>query len=279
MALWSRDLRSSRQTEFDKRGNGFYDALLDLDLDVSADGTQIFVTSQHERTVTVLDSARGEIVTTHAAKGYPPVLSGNGQRLYAGSTVSDAESGASIGKLPFRDGDLFSRPVFNSTGERIAMYPGDGARVWNVAREGVERIAGPLPRPKKQLGPYAISPSGRYVATVGITRVRIYESDGGSAVESYAVSEQVKEVEFSRNDAFVLTVGNRTARVTDLSTGRPVASFGGHQDDLLKASFGPGARTVATLGYDGLVIVHDCPACAPPATLVKRARAALRVHP
>ena len=85
-----------------------------------------------------------------------------------------------------------------------------------------------------------------------------------------------KRPDGSRDDAFILTAGNDAVRVSEVRTGRPVASFDGHRGALLSASLGPGAGTVVTVGVDGLALVHDCPACAPPAVLVKRARAVLR---
>lgn len=144
---------------------------------------------------------------------------------------------------------------------------------WDVAR-GNEMAK--LPRPVEQLDAYAFSPSGRYVATVEARKVSVYESDGGSPVVDYPVEERINEMEFSRDDAFILTAGGDTARVAELKTGRRVATFGGHRRGVQGASFGPGARTILTVGRDGVALVHDCPACAPPAVLVERARAALR---
>lgn len=190
--------------------------------------------------------------------------------------VKDTTSGKVRATLPFRSGDLYRPVALDVSGERIAVYLGDGIRVWDTVKA---REIGKLPRPEDQLDALGISPSGRYVAMVEADEVSVFRSEGGSLVRRYPITdERINGIEFSRDDAFILTAGNNTARVTEIKTRRPVAEFDGHRG-LLSASFGPGARTVVTVGRDGLVLVHDCPACAPPATLVKRARAALRVRP
>ena len=236
------------------------------------------MTSQRAATVTVIEAASGEVETTHDSPTYmPPVLSGDGNRLYVPSepkpVVKDATSGEVIATLPFRISDLFRPVAFDSSGDRIASYQGDGVRVRDIP--GGEELP-PLPPPDEQFDAYAFSPSGRYVATAEAQTVSIYGSDNGSKVVSSPVSKRIDEIEFSRDDAFILTAGNDAVRVSEVRTGRPVASFDGHRGALLSASLGPGARTVVTVGVDGLALVHDCPACAPPAVLVKRARAALR---
>ena len=200
-----------------------------------------------------------------------------GSRLYVPSepkpVVKDATSGEVIATLPFRISDSSGPLRSTRSGERMARYrvTGCGSGI-SPAREICPRCH---PRTSSSMR-YAFSPSGRYVATAEARTVSIYESDNGSEVVSYPVSKRINEIEFSRDDAFILTAGNDAVRVSEVRTGRPVASFDGHRGALLSASFGPGARTVVTVGVDGLALVHDCPACAPPAVLVKRARAALR---
>ncbi|MDP9133400.1 MAG: TIR domain-containing protein [Actinomycetota bacterium] len=279
VAIWPSDGSNVRRTAFDEPGDRFYDAG-DLDLGVSADSTRVFVTSQREAMVTVIAAATGEVKRIHDSPTYiPPVLSGDGRRLYVPSepkpVVKDANSGEVIARLPFRIGDLFGPVAFDSTGERMATYQGDGVRVRPIP--GGSEMS-PLPRPDEQLDTYAFSPSGRYVATAEARTVSVYESDA-SEVVSYPVSERPGQIEFSRDDEFIMTAGNNAARVSEVKTGRAVAKFDGHRGGLLSASLDPGARTVVTLGVDGLALVHDCPACAGPAVLVKRARAALEDRP
>lgn len=277
VAIWPAEASNGRQTNFDEPGDGFYDAG-DLDISVRADGSQAFVTSQRAATVTVIEAASGEVETTHdSPTDMPPVLSGDGSRLYVPSepkpVVKDATSGEVIATLPFRIRDLFRPVAFDSSGDRIARYQGDGVRVRDIPGG---RDLPPLPPPDEQFDAYAFSPSGRYVATAEARTVSIYESGNGSEVVTYPVRERINEIEFSRDDAFILTAGNDAVRVSEVRTGRPVASFDGHRGALLSASLGPGAGTVVTVGVDGLTLVHECPACAPPAVLVERARAALR---
>ena len=280
LAIWPSNPSGTPRTLLDGPGDGSYLAG-DLDAAVSVDGTEIFATSRPRAAVTVLSAASGKIVTTHKSPTFvPPVLSGDGKRVYLQSerkaVVKDTTSGKVSATLPFRSGDLYRPVALDVSGERIAVYLGDGIRVWDTVKA---REIAKLPAPKDQLDALGISPSGRYVAMVEADEVSVYRSEGGSLVRRYPITdERINEIEFSRDDAFILTAGNNTARVTEIRTRRPVAEFDGHRG-LLSASFGPGARTVVTVGRDGLVLVHDCPACAPPATLVKRARAALRVRP
>ncbi len=276
VAIWSPGASRPRHTIQAGPGDEFQSP--DLDIGVSTDGTLGFATSQRRGTVTVIDATSGKVVRTLRGRSYqPPLLSGNGQRLYLPRepkpVIRDASSKAVIATFPFRNSDFFRPPLLDSTGERIATYPGDGVRVWDVAT-GTEIAK--LPRPEDQLDAYALSPSGRYVATALARRVSVYESDGGSPVVDYPVDERIDEMKFSRDDAFILTAGGETARVAELKTGRRVATFGGHRRGVQGASFGPGARTILTVGRDGVALVHDCPACAAAPVLVKRARAALR---
>ncbi len=280
VAIWPSDGSGMLRTNFDEGGEGFYD-FGDLDAAVSPDGSQAFVTSLRAATITVLEVPTGEVVKTYKSPSFmPPVLSGNGKRLYLPRApkpvVEDAISGKRIATLPFRGADLFRPVAFDTRGQRLAAYLGEGVRVRDIARD---TETPPLARPKEELEAYAISPSGRYVATVENRTVNVYESNRGSEIGSYRVGGRVNQIEFSSDDAFILTAGNDAARVSERPSGRLVATFDGHRGALLGATFGPGARTVVTVGADGLVLVHDCPACAPPATLVKRARAALRVRP
>ena len=229
----------------------------------------------------VIDPAARRVERTYRGERLsPPVISANGDRVFVAgrvrSRVQDTSARRVIATLPIARSDLVRTPAFNSDGERLAIPLGDGVQV--RAFPGGRELP-LLPRPNQQLDAYALSPSGRYVATAEDGRRSIYRADDPSEAATYSMSERVNEIEFSRNDAFVLTTSGDTARVSDRGTGRPVASFDGHKGAVFNASFGPGARTVVTVGADGLVVVHDCPACAPPATLVKRARAALRVRP
>lgn len=280
LATWPSDPSKPSRTLLKRPQDGSY-APGDLDATVSVDGRWIFATSRPQATITVISPKSGDIVRTHKSPTYiPPVLSGDGRRVYVpkedSPEVQDATTGEVVATLPFRSGDVFAPVAFNSSGDRIAVYLGDGIEIWDTVRE---RRIGKLPAPKDQLDALGISPSGRYVAMVEAADVSIYRSDGGSLVRRYPITdERINKIEFSRDDAFFLTAGNNTARVTEIKTRRSVAEFAGHRG-LLSASFGPGARTVVTVGRDGWVLVHDCPACAPPATLVERARAALRVRP
>ena len=275
VAIWPSDGSRMRRTDFD--APGFYD-WGDITVAVSTDGNRVFVTSQREATLTVLDATTGDIVETYRSPDYvSPVISGDGRRLFVPReprpVVEDVATGDVIATLPFRADRLIGSLYFDSTGERMAAHVGRGVQVFQVSPR---RAIAALPPPREQLDAYALSASGRYVATAEADELRIHESNGGAELQSSPVRQRVNTIELSRDDAFVLTAANDMALVAERRTGRRVATFAGHRGALLSASFGPGARTVVTVGADGLAIVHDCPACAPPATLVKRARAALR---
>ena len=65
VAIWPAEASNARQTNFDEPGDGFYDAG-DLDISVSTDGAQAFVTSQRAAMVSVIEAASGEVKTTHS---------------------------------------------------------------------------------------------------------------------------------------------------------------------------------------------------------------------
>ena len=179
----------------------------------------------------MIDAAQreGRQAPTKAGRYLPPVLSGDGKQAatFRGEpkpVVKDANSSEVIATLPFRISDLFRPSALDSAGERIAIYPGDGVRVWDVARRQRDsprchaRTSSSMPMPSRRRG-------GTWARSRRAT-VSIYGSDDGSVVvELSRSSERINEMEFSRDDAFILTAGNDAGPRVGAQDRPPVASF------------------------------------------------------
>src|SRR5207249_4309777 len=82
--------------------------------------------------------------------------------------------------------------------------------------------------------------------------VRLWEVATGKALTHLHHDQFVRSVAFSPDGKFLLTASwDKTARVWDLATGRPVGQPMLHQDYLTAAAFSPDGQWVLTGCADG----------------------------
>jgi len=247
----------------------------------AAAGRYAIVTRKGADKLVLVDTRADRFVRDIAGDGDGLLLSPNGRFLMLpsgrGAEVRAVPSWRRVGSLSHFD---FSTAAVNAgaaladDGSRVfAANPG-GTGIWDV--QSGKRLA-KLPG----LQTYGLiggsnatfSHDGRRLAVMSDGRTRILDGRTGELVAELRGQSSPSWVEFSADDALVVTAGDDgTLRVWDPATGTPLSTVNTH-DDLLGVTFDQRAPVIATWTLDGTVRVYDCNVCGDLRTLEGRADA------
>jgi WD40 repeat protein len=126
----------------------------------------------------------------------------------------------------------------------------------------------------------SFSPDGRLLVTAGRDHdVLVWDAGTGSIVRRFpeAHSASVPDARFSPDGRWIVTAGPRSARIWNVSDGRPLPFYlYGPKPPVTAVAFGPDSRTVVTREKSGIVRRYVCELCGGLDELSALARSRLR---
>jgi WD40 repeat protein len=166
--------------------------------------------------------------------------------------VWDADTGDRVMTLgePGTSYDHIRGLAYSPDGRLLAgLAASGGVHLWDLASG--EEVAGWDTRTDNGDG-IAFSPDGTLLATSGSGGATVWKTPSGEPVVRLRGRTDVPDVAFSPDGSMLATAGeDGTARVWDISTGRQLHAFFGHDQGVNSVAFSPDGTMVATSSNDG----------------------------
>jgi WD40 repeat protein len=144
---------------------------------------------------------------------------------------------------------------FSPDGRQVVTASGKVVRLWDAATG--QASGKPLSYAERVSGA-SFGPEGLRIATAAETTVRIRNADGALSRELSGHEKGVVSASFSPDGRRIVTASfDRTARLWDVATGRPLGEPLRHEEAVRSASFSPDGRRVVTASRDGAARVWD----------------------
>ena len=263
-----------------------------LDVDFSADGAQVVVSTGLSTTVVDAESGR-ELSQLRGSPGLgvSPTISPSG--LLALRALADDR--AEVIGLP-EENQIRTLPVDLIVGRQVVFSDNDRRVVTSFRQDPVVQVWGlpsdrvvPIERPEGPTEDVDLSADGSIVLTAGgssnsTSTLERWDAASGERIGALTTRGYVFTAAFAADERFVVTGGvvtaesDGTARVWETSTGRPVAAYPVVGEPPPEASLSADGRLLA-FGLHGATLVFDCPACHPSSELLDLARAELERRP
>ena len=135
------------------------------------------------------------------------------------------------------------------SGGRIAVTGGRTVSVWKIPggnRAFLKQLGWPVTGA-------VFSPDGKVVAVFGNDRsVLLYQTESGALIRAFDHGSFVRDATFSPDGTLLATAGDDpVVRLWDVATGRKRADLVGHSGAVVRVSFNPNGRRIATVSLDG----------------------------
>jgi WD40 repeat protein len=151
--------------------------------------------------------------------------------------------------------------AISETGNRVVSFGGAVAQVWDAPTG--EAASAPLVH-NERIFSAALDPTGTRLATCSGYAVQVW--DVGAAQLAFSGEKfpiTARYAEFSRDGNFLVACSwdeqftRGCARVWNVATGQPISPELWHEDGVLRASFSPDGKRIATAGEDFVAKIWD----------------------
>jgi RNA polymerase sigma factor (sigma-70 family) len=239
-----------------------------MSFSLSADGRLVATAEINRGTVALHERDTGRPVRTINTGGQSVLAVAfvpAGRLLAAYGIVEKAGAGGSKSFLAFWDADTgrevrrlemvrTTKLAFSPDGRLLAMVSDEQVRLSEVETGQVRQAL-------SQQGVFAVafSPDGRTLACGDKQGITLWElAAGKERCRITAPGERPsRALRFSPDGRWLALAGGSVVQLCDVSRGRKVHSFAGHDGDVTGLAFTPDGRTLASSSFDSSVLVWD----------------------
>ena len=137
----------------------------------------------------------------------------------------------------------------------------EGTLEGDTALSGTSMLALPFKSfitPDNQVFSAIISPDGRYLLTVSVDIVQLWDVETGYELRRFGSGMEPIHAIFSPDGKYILTSGlSGIARLSDVETGQTIRDFIGHQAQVVSSDFSQDGRYAVTASLDKTAILWD----------------------